>query len=340
MRRYIWVGLILTLATPVRADVVLFQNGDRVQGRIVTLKSGMLELDSALFGEVSTPLAEVETFESEDEIELHLADGRMLEVRVERGEPGSILVPTPDGLEREPLGLEHVSQINPPRPEGEERFTGNLEVKLDIDRGNTHQHEADLAFSIKRPFGRHAVRLWGDYEGDRNRSDGVRNTTKRKYRLGLWHSYDLTDRYYLVQKVRGRNEKTSDLDLRLLSSSGLGVRWVNTEKTTVTTETGLAWIHEDFSDETDTNNYLAGRIEWILNRQLNPFVSLFHNGEWIPSLRDFGEEHLIETDTGIKTKLTDHFYLKSTIEWDWDTDPADDAKQQDVNYVLTLGYEF
>jgi putative salt-induced outer membrane protein YdiY len=340
MRGYIWVGLILTLATPVRADVVLFQNGDRVQGRIVTLHGGRLQLESELLGKLSVPVSEVETFETEDAIDLQLADGRKLAVRVEGGDPGWILIPTPDGLEREPLGLEHVQEINPPVQEAEERFTGNLELSMDIDRGNAHQHEADAAFSIKRPFGRHAVRLWGDYEGDRNRTDGVRTTTKRKYRLGLWHSYDLTDTFYLAQKVRGRNEKTSNLDLRLMSSSGLGVRWVKTERTTITTETGLAWIHEDFSDETDTNNYLAGRIEWILNRHLNPFVSIFHNGEWIPSLRDFGEEHLIETDTGIKTKLTDHLYVKSSIEWDWDTDPADDAKQQDVNYVLTLGYEF
>jgi putative salt-induced outer membrane protein YdiY len=340
MRRYIWVGLILTLTTPVRADVLMFQNGDRVQGRIVTLQSGKLEIESALFGKLSAPLSEVETFESAEKIELHLADGQKLDVRVERGEPGSISIPTPDGLGREPVELEQLAQINPPIPESEDRFKGNLEVSMDIDRGNSHQHEADLAFSIERPFGRHAVRLWGGYEGDRNRSNGERTTTKLKYQLGLWHSFDLTDRYYLVQKVSGRKETTANLDLRLLSSSGLGVRWLKTEKTTVTTETGLTWVHEDFSDDTDTNNYLAASLAWILNRQLNPFVSLFHNGEWIPSLRNFGEEHIIETETGIKTKLTDHLYLKSTIEWDWDSDPANDAKQQDVNYVLTLGYEF
>jgi putative salt-induced outer membrane protein YdiY len=340
MRGYILVGVILGLALPARADVVLFQNGDRIQGRIVTLQSGRLQIESDLFGKFSVALSEVETFESDDEVDLYLADGRELSARVERGEPGSVLIPTPDGIEREPLGLDGLAEINRPKPETEDRFSGNLEVGMDIDRGNAHQHEADLAFSIKRPIGRHAVRLWGDYEGDRNRSDGARTTTKRRYRLGLWHSFDLTDRYYLVQKVRVRNEATADLDRRLLSSSGLGVRWLETERMTFTTETGLAWIHEEFSDDTDTNNYLAGRIEWILNRQLNPYVSVFHTGEWIPSLRDPGEEHLIATDTGIKTKLTDQVYLKSTIEWDWDSDPADEAKQQDVNYKLTLGYEF
>jgi putative salt-induced outer membrane protein YdiY len=340
MRGRILVGLILGLALPARADIVLFQNGDRVQGRIVTLQSGRLQIDSELFGKLSAPLSEVATFESDDEIDLHLADGRELSARVERGESGSILIPTPDGVEREPLGLDALAGINRPKPETEDRFSGDLEVSMDLDRGNAHQHEADLAFSIKRPFGRHAVRLWGDYEADRNRSGGDRTTTKRKYRLGLWHSFDLTDRYYLVQKIRARKEATANLDLRLLSSSGLGIRWLETEKTTFTTETGLAWVHEDFSDDSDSNNFLAGRIEWILNRQLNPYVSLFHDGEWIPSFKDFGEEHLIETDTGIKTKLTDRLYLKSTIEWDWDSDPADEAKQQDVNYKLTLGYEF
>jgi putative salt-induced outer membrane protein YdiY len=340
MRRYILVGLILSLTFPARADVVTFQNGDQLQGRIVTLQSGRLRFNSVLFGLLSAPLSEVETFASDDEIELSLADGETLNARVERSEPGSIVIRTPDGIAREPLEFDQVKWINRPAPEKQERFSGNLEIAMDIDRGNAHQHEADFAFSLERPFGRHTVRLWGDYEGDRNRTDGDRTTTKVKYRLGLRHSFDLTDRYYLVQKVRVRKEATADLDRRLTSSSGLGIRWRNTERATFTTETGLAWIHEDFSDDTDTNNYLAGRVEWMLNRQLNPYVSLLHNGEWIPSLRDFGEEHLIETETGIKTKLTEKLYVKSTIEWDWDSDPADDSKQQDVNYVLTLGYEF
>ena len=65
----------------------------------------------------------------------------------------------------------------------------------------------------------------------------------------------------------------------------------------------------------------------------------FHTGEWFPGL-EAGTGHLVKTSTGLRTELTDVWFLEAKVLFDWDSEPAEDAERRDATYLLSAGYSF
>lgn len=55
--------------------------------------------------------------------------------------------------------------------------------------------------------------------------------------------------------------------------------------------------------------------------------------------RDRGQ-HLVKTSTGLRTSLTDVWFVEAKVLFDWDSEPAEDAERRDVVYLLGAGLSF
>jgi putative salt-induced outer membrane protein YdiY len=331
------LAALSALTWPAHADVVVFTNGDQVQGRIVSMVDGELTIDSAIAGRIKAPMSLVSTFRTDDAAQVVLKDGTTVHQQIQSAEAGSIQVGPEGTLVPQDLEVEQISEINPP-PEG--IWHGKITASLDVNSGNTEKQEYDGGLSIGRETSHDLIKTWGTYEGDKAGTGDERVTTKRELHVGTRYQRNLSPRnYWYVQNVIDR-EAQADLDLRIRLGPGLGRRLVDTEKWKLTGEGGLAWIKEEFtSDESEDNSYMAARVFWDALRRVNPRLELFHTGEWFPSLESF-KDHLVEIQAGARTRLTQRLSLEGKVIWDYDTTPAEDRERQDVEYLLSLLIDF
>jgi hypothetical protein len=331
--------LLLALALgayAARADVIVFTNGDQVQGKIVSMVDGKLVIDSAIAGRITAPMSLVSTFRTDAAAEVVLEDGTTVQQKIDRGEAGAIQVAPGGTLVPQTLEVERIRKINPP-PEG--IWHGRISGSLDANTGNTDSKEYDAGLSLARETSRDLMKAWGNYEGDKAGQGSDEITTKREIHFGTRYQRNLSPRnYWYAQNVVDR-EAQADLDLRLRLGGGLGRRLVDTQTWKLSGEAGLAWIDEDFSSASDDESYISGRIYWDALRQIGPRFELFHTGEWFPSLESI-HDHLIEFTGGARTRLTQRLSLEGKVIWDYDSTPAQGRDRQDVEYLINLLIDF
>ena len=83
-------GVWLAFASGVRADELVFRNGDRLSGRIVHLTGGKLAFDSDLLGQVEVAADALQNLVSTEPIEIHTVDGSVFTDRAVMGESGEL----------------------------------------------------------------------------------------------------------------------------------------------------------------------------------------------------------------------------------------------------------
>ena len=340
--RTVLLSLLLALATspPAAADVVRFRNGDQLHGTIGLLTGGRLEIRDTVAGTIKVDMLDVATFSTDASAELFMHDGSIVMQPVQDAEPGFIHVAAlaPGGS----LALSEIREINPPYIPAV-RYGGSIKGSVEIDRGNKHETDAELELLLKRETDLTLLRFTGEYEGERTKDlrTGEISTGERSYEFGLRFNRTLV-RYapiYAYTNNEWEKNLSKSLDPRVRLGMGLGYRWLATDTVNFSTEAGLAWIKKDFTDDSDDEEYLAGRLAWIMDRQLSPRLEVFHNGTWTPSLDD-SDDHIIEVDAGLRYFLSRAIFTEVKAEWDYDSTPANDAERQDVLYKFGLGYEF
>jgi hypothetical protein len=176
-----WLAAVIALAliagtsAPGWADEIVFRNGDRLTGRFVSLDAGTIRFESTVLGELEIDPGKVRTFATEEKIEIHTADGTIVQAAAQPAAEGSF------GTDVAVFRISETPAINPPEPDV---WSGKVFVGFDVDRGNTHSQEADVDFEIVHTSETQRITLIGKYEGDRGKDQTTRDaaTTKRKYK--------------------------------------------------------------------------------------------------------------------------------------------------------------
>lgn len=88
-RAWVCAAAIAVGVAGASADEVLFNNGDRLTGKVVSVEGGKLKIKTTVAGEVTVDLANVKTFSTDEPIEL-LVDGKTLRAKVSKGADGTV----------------------------------------------------------------------------------------------------------------------------------------------------------------------------------------------------------------------------------------------------------
>src|SRR5215216_5596375 len=90
--RRIALALALSAGSAVYADEVLFNNGDRLTGKVVSVDDGKMTIDTKLAGEVKVDMKDVKTFTTDAPVEIRMKDGERITARAAAGEAGRVKV--------------------------------------------------------------------------------------------------------------------------------------------------------------------------------------------------------------------------------------------------------
>ena len=337
MRKLILASVALAAAcAAARADEVVFNNGDRLSGKIVSADGGKLVIETTVAGKVTVDLSNVKTFSTDGPVELRLKDGSTVKDSIGAGEAdGQVATKGSGDVAAQPLPIANIAKINP-----QEKWTGSIVAGALITRGNSDTDNVNISIDAvrRREDDRMTASAGYLYGRQEDPGTGDDSTTVDNWFVVGKYDYFLSEKLYLYGLGRIERDRIANLDLRVSPSIGVGYQWVERPDLNFSTEAGLGWVYEDF-ETGDSEDHFAARFAYHVDKQLNDKVSVFHNLEYLPSLEDISDFNL-NTDAGIKASMTDRMFTQFKIEWKYDAEPAPGAEKNDLRYILGVGWQF
>ena len=335
---------ILVLATVLAAsatfaDKLYLKSGSFLTGEVAGATSGELTFKSDDLGEIKVPLAKIAKLENagshvvryNDDRRvtkaLHIADGAWFE-----GEAA--------------LDMSNVKEIDP----GEEKWHGSVHGSFIATRGNTVENSWSLLADINRRWEFDRFRAnFGYYFSEKGTATTEMEKSTDRWEAEAQHDHFWTPAFYTYENARYERDTIQLLNARYRLGAGVGYQWLDgdvfesTGKWSFNQELGATWVKEEFKEMDDDNPDGFAAIRYahhlLYTPKWNEGVQLFHNCEYLPDVDDF-DKYLVKADVGLTTKIIYDFDFLAKIEWDFNSQPANNRKKSDLRYILGIGYQW
>jgi putative salt-induced outer membrane protein YdiY len=332
-----WLAVCVSIlfSISVHAGVVVFNNGDKLTGTVTTLEGGKLKISSTVAGDITVDLKDVQTFSTDEPARIKMSSG-------ERMKAALATSPTTQNVtvEGKPLAIADIKSLDT----REQKWTGSILANGLLTEGNsrTQQLGVDAMAQLRRNDEHNDDRftLAGSYNFGRQKAPDSGDSfvsVDNWYALAKYDRF-WTEKWYGYAAVRTEHDRIADLFLRVTPGVGVGYQWIESPDLNFNTEAGVNYIYENY-DPGDTDNRIAVRLAYHVDKKINDKVTLFHNLEYLPAVEDPGD-YLLNTDAGIRASLTKSFFTEFKVEWKRDSTPAPDALKNDLRYVLGVGWQF
>ena len=209
-------------------------------------------------------------------------------------------------------------------------------------RGNTHSENLGIAFNaaLRRDDEDHDDRfsLAGAYNFGKSTTNGVDTTNADNWFAQVKYDKYFNDKWYGYGLFRYDHDRLAFLNYRLSPGVGVGYQWVESPNFNFSTEAGISYVYEDYSND-GTDDRVALRLAYHVDKHLNDKVSVFNDLEWLPAIDDPSDYNL-NIAAGIKAQMTAKMFSIFSIVFQRDSTPAPGAEKNDTRFVLGVGWNF
>lgn len=217
-----------------------------------------------------------------------------------------------------------------------EGWKGSVEAGVNGSDGNTEQLSFRVAATAVRTTEQTETTLATGYKY--GSSNGVKNESRFEASIrNDWLLKDSRWRYFAQGKFE--YDEFQDWDYRLSAFGGVGYEFITNEKTTLVGRVGLGGSYEiggmdeDFKPE--------GLLGLDFSHQLTANQKLKASTEFYPDLSDTSEFRMINrAGWEIMVDPETNMFLRVGAEHRHDSDPGAGFKNNDLDYYLTLGWNF
>ncbi len=328
-----WITVGMLAAASLFGDVVIFKSGDKLTGTVKKVSGGKMTFDSKIAGKLSLNMDDIQTFSTDETIMIEKPDGTRVETAIVAAKEGTITLATSDTA----LPLTDITKVNPEAPQ----WKGSLIAGATFARGNTHSDTVSIDgdAGLRRADDRFSLGAGYRFDKQRNKSTGKDNTTEDKWFINGQYDYFMSKKLYAYGAASYEQDHIANLDMRFSPGAGLGYQWIEEDGLNFNTEAGLNYMHEEYSDPSETRNHMAIRLAYHLDKQLWENVRAFHNVRYLPST-ERSDIFLVNADLGVQTKLVGNWIMEAKAEMEHNSKPAASRDKSDYRYVLGLGYAF
>lgn len=242
--------------------------------------------------------------------------------------------------EQSPQGVTNISlssprQDTPDAPQQKKPWRGNVDAGLTIQKGNkealTTNVKADLSWErTKGNIYFNGILLLETNDGEKN-VDEQRGTLKyeRKH----------TERLYSFYQESIEHDEIEQVNLRSISSLGIGYRFIDGENVKYKSEIGPSFTYERFRDniiQTNPGLRIGNYLDW----QIRPKTLFYFKVDFLPVPGDI-EDWRLESDVGLRHGLTKSLSLNLNWINEYDNKPGvENVSKNDATILSTIGYNF
>lgn len=312
VRSFIGTLVLLTLFTsPALAkSVVHLKNGDRLSGTVIDKdQNGTLTLKMEAGPEIKLPKTMITKVQT--------------------------LAATPDPRQEAAPESTSVSPKAKPAEQDPLKWSGRVEFGGELQTGNSETES--LTFDSRLKARDKKNRYQADFEYNRAEDEGT--ITDDDMELELQYEHFLDERWFAGATTSFKNDDVAELDLRSRIGVLSGYQFYDRDDLSLNASAGLSYINENFANQsTDTSIALTQAADYEQSFLEDKF-RLFYEHDLLVPTDDTGA-FIFDSEGGLRVPVTERFLGIAEVNFDWDNDPADGVKEEDVVYKLKLGYEF
>jgi len=318
-------------------DVLVMKNGDRLTGEITRIWDEEITIEPEYSDEFNVDVPAVAYIESEREFEIDLADGRELVVTFPGADAeGNQIIKTGSGTET--LTLSNMLELD--EPEDYYDWESFVDLSGDLKKGNTDSRNNQLRANTTLKLGDHRhigeITLFTEKLAD--------ITTKDQTIVNYNYNWIFNDPWFFSALTTFERDPIIQLDSRVTVSAGVGLDIWNTADRVLNVQLGAGFRNEKIgNEETGFESETSSVATWVLRYSqefLSDDLTLFHNHSIIPTIN--GRDNTsFRTSTGLRYEITDLLYANISLDYDYETEPADaETLSEDLVLLFGLGLEF
>jgi hypothetical protein len=323
----VWLQFFLVCVIIQRADgenvVLRLKNGDQISGFVVSEYTNRLVLSNGWSSELSVPLAQIE--------------------RREIMAPGATNQSA--GANALRRAREEAAATTPPLFK---HWKGEAEVGLDLLYSTSDQqtYHGLLKLSYELPyksdpkmFFRNTLEYSVDYGKTEQMVDGVKQTVTSADKMGGVDktSGDFTRKWYAYNLAGVGYDRVSKIALQAELGPGIGYHLFTATNFTANVETGINYQIQDTTDNTHTRDFFY-RVAQDVNWKITPRTTWSEKTELFPRV-NFAE-YRFRAESTLSYNLWRYMYLNLTVRDTYNTEPADDASANELEFHTALGLKF
>jgi hypothetical protein len=330
------LAVVLWGAAVSRADQVILKNGDQITGTITQAGGGKMTISTALFGDVTVNMSDVETFSTDEPVKIQLNDGTVLNEKVEKGKDGQVMTAAGGAIEPQAVPLASMEKINPPPV----KWTGAVVLNALYNRAMTTTTSLGFSLDAARRSDDDRIIFNAGYQFASQRIAGADTTTTDNWHIGLAYDLFFTQKFYGNVFGRVEKDRINFLDLRLTPGGGVGYQWYEQANLNLNTEAGLAWVYQDYTTEPEASEQFSARLAYHFDATIfDSSLKVFSDEQFFPSIQNVSNV-LSLFDVGLRLKLTKTMFSEFRAEWDYNSQPAAGAARNTEIYTIGLGWTF
>lgn len=332
--------------TPVYADLVVLMNGDRITGEIKEIWDNDVVIEPEYDDEtkISISLDIVSYMESEREFEIEMTDGRKVVAKLSgRGADDKQLIEIDES--RTTITLDQLEELD--KIEDYFDWDSRIDFNFALNKGNTDSLNTKFFAETNLKLGDH--RHIADLTLTREEQDLV--TTRENDLLRYNYHWLFGDPWFLGTFASAERDPIRDLDHRFLLGLAIGRDIWNKPRRAMNFQIGLGYLTERITpvddagnplppDNDDSNDSIAVIWAYRLRQDfIGDALEVYHNNtlNWNITGRT---NAVIKTTTGVRYEITDLLYLNASLDFDWESEPAGTAENEDLSLVIGIGLEF
>jgi putative salt-induced outer membrane protein YdiY len=163
-------------------------------------------------------------------------------------------------------------------------------------------------------------------------------TTKQQGLLSYSYNWLFRDPWFFAATGSFERDPIRELDRRMIFTGGIGRDIWDEARRALSVQLGLGYSTEEIGGMSEDNAVAA----WVL-RYLQDLIGgdldLFHNQSITTNIGGRSNT-VIKTSTGVQYEITDLLYATLSLDYDFESDPADAAESEDLALLLGVGFEF
>ena len=229
---------------------------------------------------------------------------------------------------------------SPPEPQQnaapqKKDWKGNFDAGLTIQKGNKEA----LTTNAKTDFSWERTRYNMYFNGLLlfETRDGVKNADEQRGTLKYERKHKI--RLYSFYQESVEHDEIEKLNLRSITSTGFGYRFIEREKLKYKSEIGPSFTYERFRNDihqTSPGLRIGNSLDW----QILPSTLFYFKADFLPVPEDVADWRL-ESDMGLRHKLTRSLSLNLNWINQYDNQPsAENVSKNDATILSTIGYNF
>ena len=327
-----------TVVARPKTDVLVMKNGDRLTCEIQTLERGQLQIKTDYtMGVIIVDWDKVERIETQQRFQVETTDGRILAGALEKKDPQADYISVIEDDQPVQVPQSDVVVVRELDTGLWDRLDGGIDYGFSFTKANSRT-QSNLNMSLEYNTAHWTLLNRSNFIFS-GQSDGA---DTRRLELTNIYVQNLKRRNWFALGIANflRNSE-QQLDLRSTLGGGIGRRLIRSNRSELTTVTGLVFSGEKFSPETGQER--ADNAEVLLGTQYSTFQFDSTSFEMrllvYPNLTDLGRVRM-DFITDIKLDIVGNLYWNASFFDNFDSRPPAGTSRNDISITTSVGWSF